>query len=273
MTVENISLDNISSAFVAFTDTQGINMTGLSLSNLKQPLKFVRSEVEIIKDSQFINNSFNNPGGVISMLNSNLMIKNTNFARNTAAKGGAISFECTSIISCKLEIEDSNFTINSASIQGGAISYNYNSPNITRSNFVNNSAAYGNDKGSYPTRIGYVNSKASDNISIDNVGPGIIIPQTLRLALIDHDDQVMTLNNDNQILIVPQDPSISAVGGENVIKVSKGLATFDSISFEVLRTLKSSNFTVSSKVIDATKISLIDGKPYELDKLTVNFRD
>ena len=174
---------------------------------------------------------------------------------------------------CQLNIQNSTFQNNSAIVQGGAISYNYNHPRITESSFINNSAAYGNNLGSYPIRIGFVSSTSDDEISIKNIGPGITIDEPLKLALLDQDGQVMSLDSTSQINIVPTNSSISSVTGTNVITVSEGVSIFDSMAFLRDPMHNSIPFSISSKSINKAKVADVKGSSFTQKNLIVSFRD
>lgn len=65
------------------------------------------------------------------MINSQVTVENSTFSHNVGAKGGAIAFECTSGVSCDLQLVDVLFDSNRGQQQGGALEYNYFRPSIT----------------------------------------------------------------------------------------------------------------------------------------------
>ncbi|CAI2365361.1 unnamed protein product [Moneuplotes crassus] len=273
VTLNDINLTSINSTFCYFKDSEILAITNIMISNLSQVFKFINSQVMKLANAEFSENFSNSPGGVISMINSKLKIVNTTFTNNSATEGGAIMFECTSTSSCQLKIAKSRFENNSATVQGGAISYNYNPPGIKDTLFLGNSAPYGNNYASYPVRIGYANSSIDDQIVIHNIASGITITLNLELALIDLDDQVMVLDDENQILILPSDPSTSSVSGTNAAQVKQGVAVFDNLALEVNKELRSSNFLISSKSIDSAKVKQVLGSSFQQKKLEASFRD
>ncbi|CAI2367043.1 unnamed protein product [Moneuplotes crassus] len=273
ITLESINVSNTTSTFAFFKNSEITKITGLKMTSLNQTLTFVNSNVKELSHSEFKDNFSNSSGGAISMTNSKLAIESTNFTRNSATEGGAIIFECTSFASCELNITKSIFEKNSATVKGGAISYNYNYPNIIETTFINNSAVYGPNYASYPARIGERNSTINDPIEIDNVASGIIITENLELALIDLDDQVMVLDDENQILILPSDSSKSSVSGTNTAQVKQGVAVFDNLALEVSKELRKSNFSVSSKSINSAKVKEVLGSSFQQKELEASFRD
>ncbi|CAI2360923.1 unnamed protein product [Moneuplotes crassus] len=273
VTLNDIKLERINSTFCYFKDSEILAITNITISNLSQGFIFVNSQVIKLANAEFSENYSNSSGGVISMTNSKLKIENTTFAHNSATEGGAIMFECTHINSCQLEVSKSRFENNSATVQGGAISYNYNPPEIKDTQFLGNSAPYGDNYASYPVRIGYVNSRIDDEILQHNIGPGIRSSQNLELALIDLDDQVMILDDENQILILPLDSSKSSVSGTNTVQVKQGVAVFDNLLLKINQEERISNFKIISKSIDLNKVKQVLGNSFRQKDLIVNFRD
>lgn len=84
------------------------------------------------------------------------------------------------------------FKNNSAKIKGGAIHLDQCLPNETfrkKNVFELNKAIYGNDYSTYPIRIRRGGKEKNYPII-----PGIYFPDTLQFYLIDHYDQIVTLN-------------------------------------------------------------------------------
>ena len=87
-------------------------------------------------------------------MNTNVSIDGCTFANNSALMGdaGAIYLDCqdSSTLPCKYVIKNSIFKYNNASVDGGAIRYNYYAPEISVNNtFIGNNASYGQDIASY----------------------------------------------------------------------------------------------------------------------------
>lgn len=80
----------------------------LMFTNNTQSLEVVESTVGNLTNSQFNYNgqSSRYSGGAILLQNSEISIHNTTFMNNTANMGGAISFECTSLQQCKLDLSN-----------------------------------------------------------------------------------------------------------------------------------------------------------------------
>ena len=110
----------------------------------------------IIKKCKFINNSAIFNGGAIQIQDVNLIINDSVFIYNKAGYGGAIYYK-TSTYDYKLQIHNTNFTKNTALMEGGAIKSTYNIPYIASNVFFSENYAsfYGNNIASYPVRMKY----------------------------------------------------------------------------------------------------------------------
>ena len=226
-----------------------------------------------MSNSNFTNNgnSSQRLGGAIYIKQSVLTIQNSSFSNNTAIDGGAIYFGCTSIANCNLTLTDLVFTNNNAIRQGGAIYYDYARPTIERIEYISNSAQYGLDIASYPTKIKLVNSTQND-VYINNVGSGITYEQTLNFGLYDYDDQIMVLDNSDQLTISAVDNHTSSISGPNVGLLNKGTTSFDNLRF--ISTIGSTNihYRATSKAIDKDKIQSVFGQTISDSNIYVDFR-
>ena len=101
---------------------------------------------------------------------------------------------------------------NSAYIEGGAIKWNNEEPLFFNNSFVNNSATYGSDVASFPTRIILKIYNNSDNIAIpdkneilwpqsnheitilNNVSSGNTVQYTLQFILLDTYGKIVNLD-------------------------------------------------------------------------------
>ena len=133
---------------------------------------------------QFQNSIFVNNGNGISSSNINFVkgggayFENTNFnlsystfTNNTSRSGAGM------YISWKLDtiwiasISDSTFSSNVAEISGGGIQYNLYRPSFRNLKFINNSALYGPDIGSYAIKLEIENS-TQNIIYVNNATSG-----------------------------------------------------------------------------------------------------
>ena len=187
---------------------------------------------------------------------------------NTAQSGGAVSIDCDSYDRCQNIIRDSTFINNVASVQGGAIYYNYRRPELSSFSFSNNTAPYGPDIGSYPVRIAS-SDMIDEPIMITNVASGIVYNEILKLLLVDYDGQTMNLVNNSQIKISPVTSGASLIGVDYSVLVN-GEATFDTLQFVYAPGQDNIQFLATSDLIDPYKVSYLS-LPTN-DSIDVSFR-
>ncbi|CAI2378011.1 unnamed protein product [Moneuplotes crassus] len=271
--VEDITLSGLDKRFIEFRGSNIIRISGLNIFDGIQVLRFTNCNVQIISNSEFSGNMREGSGGVISMFDSRVHIFNTTFINNTAVEGGVVYFYCNDNTSCSLEIDSCHFENNTATVRGGVVYYNYNRPIITDSVFSENYAPYGNESASYAVRISLLNSTSSEDIVLDNIGPGIKIDTSLHFALLDMDDQIMNLQSASTIIIQPKNSSISLIQGTNVVLLQNGTAMFDSIAMQVDRKYKTATYLVTSKAINRAKVAKVFGTPFRPMQIVTNFRD
>ncbi|CAI2362506.1 unnamed protein product [Moneuplotes crassus] len=272
----NIKLSGYQYKLAQFSFSNITLIQNLEISDGKQTLEFIESNLLKMNNSNFSDNNDDTGigrGGAIQIFNSKINIENTTFTNNSAYFGGAITFECTSMANCELNIENSKFWNNSAQERGGAIYYNYNYPRVRNTEFIDNKADYGPNFASYPAKIGLANSSLDEDIIVNNIGSGIKIDQILTLALFDMDNQIMNLDNSSQIIILPRNASEASINGFNIVSTEKGIAQFDNIASITNGRILTSNFTLSSKSIKTTKVEEVLGASFRQDDLQINFRD
>ena len=89
---------------------------------------------------------------------------------------------------CDNRFSNLTFMNNHADNMGGAIYYDSYRPSLTNITYANNSALYGQNIASYPIKI-IEQGISNDLIELNNIGPSITYSGTLKLALVDYDDQ------------------------------------------------------------------------------------
>ena len=155
-----------------------------------------------------------------------------------------------------------------ASEQGGAIYYNFRRPDIIGINFTNNVAAYGSNIASYPVRV--VNDEAiNERIELTNIASGIQYSGTLKLSIVDYDNQVMNLVNTSQIKITPITQG-ALLKGIDSSTLTMGQTEFDNLQFEYHPGATNVEYVVSCDLIDSDKTAYLD-LPTN-DRITVSFR-
>lgn len=138
-------------------------------------------------------------------------------------------------------------------------------------NLENNTAKYGNDIASYPVKIRVQNSN-SDAIELNNIGSGIVLDETLVLELLDHDNQVMVLDNENQISIFAYLNTNTSVGGTNTVLLDNGVSSFDNLIFISKPGDSDVKYYATSKAIDSAKILKVFGQSISDNIISTSFR-
>jgi predicted outer membrane repeat protein len=256
---------------IYYSDVSSIGF--LTISNWSKAMHLDRTSVGIIKNSVFTMNggSDTNYGGAIELFDSEVTLSTSQFIGNKATSGGAVAFRCTSLRFWSLNLDSSSFKSNTASVQGGAIYYNYKRPTFSNVMYQNNSAEYGRDIASYPVKIQVENSE-SDELVLSDVGSGVKLDTPLNLKLVDFDNQTIVLDNSTQIFIQAINFSQAAVKGFNAEILNQGVASFDDILFIAPPGSKNIKFSVICKAIDAEKIDRIFGSQLGSSKIFAGFR-
>ena len=157
--------------------------------------------------SEFIGNKATRAGAIYAT-NHELEIRNCNFSSNRATQtnGGALDLSCPLEVRCVYEIIGNNFTNNSALVAGGAIKWDDVMPsNLTTNTYEQNTALYGPDRASYPTKI-IRNKRLSQDLThddepIENVASGQPANYTIRTELLDHYEQRVTSDSQSEIVL------------------------------------------------------------------------
>ena len=170
-----------------------------------------------------------------------------------------------------MNITQNMFENNTATKQGGAIYYDYNRPVLSNNTFVNNQAVYGHDIASYPVKI-VMNGSDIDYMSITNVGSGIEYSYDITLVLLDYDNQIMVIDNQDRINIIPLNYSRSSVLGTNHGQLVEGVATFSNLIFQGQPGTSNVKFVASSNAIDSHKIHSVFGAQISDNHIDVSFR-
>ena len=261
-TIDNLIMNDVNTTVLYMTGSTVDLMNSLKMHNLSQAIFIMQTHITSIIDSNLTMCGFDDTvyGGAIDAIDSSISIKNTQFVDNKAQSGAAVSFRCTHIDSCNINISKSSFINNQASIKGGAIYYDFARPTMTDIVFDNNQAEYGEDIASYAVRIVQV-GKMNQNIELSGVASGISLSNSptssnqssLHLVLVDIDDQIMVLVDSSNIKISAIDNS-SEVIGTSEVRANDGLAVFDDIGFLYRPGSENISFVVNSTEIDQNKV-------------------
>ena len=203
----------------------------IKLYDVAQGIYAQQSSINMIQNSHIYRSGSTNIifGGALNLKDSSTTFMNVTLEYNTAQTGGAIHIDCDTYEICRNIMTNSTFANNIAVKQGGAINYNFRRPELSNEVFNDNIAAYGPDIASYPVRI--VNSSMyNESMVLTNVASGIVYRETLKMTLIDYDNQIMNLVSNSQIKIVPvtNDAEIQSV---DYSVLTNGQTEFDNLQF------------------------------------------
>ena len=230
----NITMGNLNQTAVEFSSSELIFAEKLIINSISQgsALKLLKGSQMTISNSSFTN--LGSPslikGAAIFVSNSNLTESASIFSNNMAMSGAAIDLSCDLTSICSYSFTNSTFENNTATNTGGAIRYNLYRPILSDITFLNNSAAYGNNIGSYVMKVRH-NESNSEYIVIRDIGSGLKYNKPITLEIIDHDGQIMVQDSSSQIEIRALHGSNQTVLGTTVKKVINGVVTFDDLVF------------------------------------------
>ena len=131
-----------------------------------------------------------------------------------------------------------------------------------------NTALYGPNIASYPVRI-VRESMTDQNIVFDDVASGIAYPDTIKLLLVDYDNQTMNLVNSNQIKISAITSGARLLGIDSASLVN-GEAEFDNLQFVYTPGQANIQYIATCNQIDSNKVSYLD--LLTNDTINVSFR-
>jgi hypothetical protein len=192
-----------------------------------------------IESSKFYYNTAD-MGGAIYIDGGNVDIIGSYLENNQGiSRGGAIYILCSESDVCDYKMSNNNFIYNTAGVAGGAIHWDGSKPNIDSSNiFLDNLGDYGYWNASYPIRMqlieeGHLIQYSQSSIyypqayTLDDVPPGQTLTQILNIALVDHYNQVYSLDNSSFATILEVESTV--ILGSKKVVASEGIFTFDNI--------------------------------------------
>ena len=111
---------------------------------------------------------------------------------------------------------------------------------------------------------------ADQNIELNNVASGLVYSETVKLLLVDFDNQEMNLVNDNQIKISPITNGARLLGIDSA-SLRMGKAEFDNnLQFAYIPGQENVQYRLSCSLIDSNKVSYLN-LPTN-DTINVSFR-
>ena len=154
--------------------------------------------------------------------------------------------------------------------QGGAIYYDLYRPYMSNNKFQNNEALYGNNIASYPVKIRLKDSE-SDDIILNDAPSGQVYSPTLQFELVDHDNQVISIDNTSSVSIKAIDTNASVRGFAQSV-VNEGLANFDQLILQAKPGSQNIEIEISSLALDLNKLSLQYNKTFNQSFIQASFR-
>jgi predicted outer membrane repeat protein len=165
-------------------------------------------------------------------------ITHSSFFNNSATqgRGGAFELGCEEASPCYMSVSHSNFANNSAALDGGAIYWSKQEPQLVNLTFSHNSAPYGNDVASFGVKLKSLDynqttqrlSKEADGMYL-NIASGQHIPTNFTIALVDILGQVITTDNTSIGTISPADTQNVTVTGTNRVQAYAGVYYFSDV--------------------------------------------
>ncbi|CAG9309797.1 unnamed protein product [Blepharisma stoltei] len=230
-----------------------------------------------IDKSIFTNNSASK-GGAFYTNNVMVNITNSDFKYNQALAsgstivggvieygiGGGFVLECTDLSICEFNITNNSFTGNVASYNGGAYSWSDIMPLVESNTFINNSAPYAADVSSFPVSLVSVDDSGKPQEYtrllyspvtqvLSDIASGQIASTPIKIALVDHNNQVIKTDNSSQAELIALDGSTS-LSGETKVTAIEGVFYFDSF---IVTSIPGSSIQIKvyTSAIDTSKSS------------------
>jgi len=158
--------------------------------------------------------------------------------------GGALYLVCSYNPYCRLFIDSNRFINNSAAVSGGAVIWKANPPSFTSNLFMGNTAVYGKDIASYAIKLAavtkdlkqkaYLTAHRDVNYTvaydIENLGSGFLFDGVIRVALFDHQDQIITSDSASGAeFLIPEESNVTIFGNIKAI-ATNGVFEFSSFT-------------------------------------------
>jgi predicted outer membrane repeat protein len=215
---------------IADTDIAGLSFTVLN--------NWADNSTLLISNCSFVNNSASEIAALYTdVRTANISHSTFELNRATTASGGAIELACEVPSPCNLSVSFSNFTSNSAVLNGGAIYWTKKEPLLLNNTYTNNSAAYGSDFASFGVSLKSLDfsENASNRVykvigeTYLGIGSGQKLPQSISIALIDQTGQVITTDNSSIASIAPVDIENVTITGETRVQAKSGVYYFSNV--------------------------------------------
>ncbi|TNV87891.1 hypothetical protein FGO68_gene17182 [Halteria grandinella] len=186
-------------------------------------------------------------GGAIYTVDTNFEVLDSNFKGiSVDDTGGALYLSCFLPMACEFLVRANTFTNNRALTKGGALFYNLFQPESLLSNvFENNSALYGANYASYPTKVNII---TEDTLWSQAFVSGKDVSKELKVGIFDQNDQLIAIDSESDCVLSTDDLTLE-IAGNTKVKAEKGIYTFTSLNLVAQPNYSTSlKFTTSSSV-------------------------
>lgn len=177
-----------------------------------------------IRNCEFENNEAEN-GGAIYATDVFLHVDNSYFNINKADYGGSVYLQCNDNPKCYFYFEDNIFQNNIASYIGGSIYWTGKSPFIINNTNEDNQASYGNNIGSFPTKISVITDDKRELNEFKEIASGQLFPYQIKLGIYDAFSELVAFGFDDYSAIMIGSPGVS-ISGETKLNPTQGIILF-----------------------------------------------
>ena len=214
-------------------------------------------------------NSISVVGGGAHFENTNFTLSFSTFYNNTSRNGAGLYIMWKLNPQWISSITNSTFSNNVAEVSGGGIMYNLYRPSFSYLTFINNSALYGPDIGSYAIKLEIENS--TQNIIYLNNATSGKVSQTFKVKILDYDNQVMNLDSASKITIISNTKG-ALIDGKNNVVARSGIVNLNELILINTPGSQNNSFSVNLNSINMEIARAVYGKNYNFPSISVNFR-
>jgi predicted outer membrane repeat protein len=249
-TFSNCTSDEQGSAFSIADAELSMEDSAVEMSN-SRAVYMSRSSLSLT-NSSFKDNS---RGGLSCEDCYNSSITGSSFSNNSALKGGGLYLSSSENqrLSGQLQIANSSFMSNSASTQGGGIYWTGSQPQLTNLTYSNNSALYGPDIASFAYSMQLLTSRRLADLE---VASGQSIDWSIQVALVDHYDQVISIDNSSSGAITPYTSSGVSIIGNTKVVAEQGIFTFTNLLVSTQPDSQASFYFTSDSVLLKSAVNI-----------------
>ena len=235
--------------------------------------------VLISNNSFSLNSAFS--GGALYLNSANSSLTNNTFTQNSAVstlqaqgRGGGIFLSCDIVAWCNTEVSSNVFLNNSASDQGGALSWSGTRPSFSDNFYMGNNASYGHNVASFAVKITTVAEDGSPEayvsegstqptaLQLTEIASGQASKQSIKLGIFDHENKLIANDHVSTAELATHNLQNISINGNVKVAASGGVFTFNQFSITALPG-STQYLTLSTTAVDVTKaIKARDGLKY-----------